>query len=355
MGHLVTLKMSERSHIIGNFQLKNWRIAALLALVLGFAAVSGAPAAERLAAGKTATDRGSGGFNLALPTLGGKQFWADRFFHAGWRIQRHVVTGHFRLLDPADRRRAWGSYEACRRTFEGLRLSEGILSSGRHLVILLHGLGRTKDSFAGLSRELRGAGYDVAAVSYPSTRQPLAAHADDLEAVLDSLEGVREVSFVTHSLGSFVLRELLSRGTAFESGVALRRAVLVGPPSQGADLADGLAGYAPANWIAGPALSELTSRNAVARPGLPIPFAVIAGGKGDDAGYNPLLEGDDDGVVRVAETHLAGAADFLRVPEIHTWIANHPDSVRATLNFLRRGHFADSPDVIGPSGGPAGG
>ena len=44
--------------------------------------------------------------------------------------------------------------------------------------------------------------------------------------------------------------------------------------------------------------------------------------------------------VRVAETHLSGTAAFLRVPEIHTWIANHPESIEATLSFLKTGRFA---------------
>ena len=38
--------------------------------------------------------------NLPIRTLGGRQFWADVDWFAGWRIQEHVWTGHHRLLDP---------------------------------------------------------------------------------------------------------------------------------------------------------------------------------------------------------------------------------------------------------------
>ena len=41
--------------------------------------------------------------NLPLPTLGGMQFWGDVTHRAGWRVQRHVVTGHHRLLDELGR------------------------------------------------------------------------------------------------------------------------------------------------------------------------------------------------------------------------------------------------------------
>ena len=36
---------------------------------------------------------------IPLPTMGGKQFWADELFFHQWRIQRNVLTGHYRLLD----------------------------------------------------------------------------------------------------------------------------------------------------------------------------------------------------------------------------------------------------------------
>ena len=37
--------------------------------------------------------------NLISKTGGGKQFWADVWFFHDWRIQRHALTGHYRLLD----------------------------------------------------------------------------------------------------------------------------------------------------------------------------------------------------------------------------------------------------------------
>ena len=46
--------------------------------------------------------------NLPFPTMGGRQLWADVNWYAGWRVQQNVWTGHCRLLDPENRRRAWG-------------------------------------------------------------------------------------------------------------------------------------------------------------------------------------------------------------------------------------------------------
>ncbi|VAV93609.1 hypothetical protein MNBD_ALPHA01-2053, partial [hydrothermal vent metagenome] len=51
--------------------------------------------------------------NIDIPTLGGKYLWADIYLLAGWRIQKNILTDHYRLLDDDDKRRAWGSYNHC--------------------------------------------------------------------------------------------------------------------------------------------------------------------------------------------------------------------------------------------------
>ena len=46
----------------------------------------------------SADDQDSSRFNLKSPTLGGKQFWYDELVYGDWRIQRNVLTKHYRLL-----------------------------------------------------------------------------------------------------------------------------------------------------------------------------------------------------------------------------------------------------------------
>ena len=48
--------------------------------------------------------------NVPFPTAGGEVFWTDLAEIDGWRVQRNTVTGHCRLLDPENIRRAWGTY-----------------------------------------------------------------------------------------------------------------------------------------------------------------------------------------------------------------------------------------------------
>jgi len=276
--------------------------------------------------------------NLALPTLGGKQLWADRYFYAGWRIQENVLTGHSRLLDPDNVRRCWGPFEACRDAFERIRAERDIASYRGHLVILLHGLGRSPASFGGLEPALRENGYQVAAVAYPSTRRSLARNADSLQEVIENLEGVDRLSFVTHSLGGLLVRELLRRDAAWRDRIAVNAVVMTAPPSRGAAVADALDGVPPIDWILGDGLDAATTARATTLSAPDVPFGVVAAGRGGE-GYNPFLPGDDDLLVRVDETRLAGATDWLYVPAVHSFVMNHPETIRATMNFLRYQRF----------------
>lgn len=49
--------------------------------------------------------------NLPFPTAGGGELWATLADWWGWRVQENVLTGHVRILDPEDVRKAWGPEE----------------------------------------------------------------------------------------------------------------------------------------------------------------------------------------------------------------------------------------------------
>ena len=80
-------------------------------------------------------------------TFGGSQFWEDVFFYQKWRIQRNYHSKIYRLLDNWDIKRAEGSFEQCRKAFvKYIEVYEIPRQSGE-LIILLHGLGNTKNVF----------------------------------------------------------------------------------------------------------------------------------------------------------------------------------------------------------------
>lgn len=309
--------------------------------------------------------------NLETVTLGGLQFWHDEFVHYDWRVQRNAQTGHCRLLDDRDVRLAWGTFDECRREFERQRVERKLPPLPRRkVVVLLHGLGRTRYSMRALGQYLaKHGGYTPIYVGYASTQAPLETHARALARVLEPWDEVEEIDFVAHSLGNLVIRrwwhdrlggpstasaergageDPLASGdaAAARSGPRVRRLVMLGPPNQGADRAVWWATNqftGPTfRWIVGPAAAQLGPSFADVRPTLATPdceFGILAGGLGDGQGWNPGLEGDDDGTVRVEETRLAGAHDFQLVPLGHNVLIAHETAFAATLRFLDQGHF----------------
>ena len=284
--------------------------------------------------------------NVPLPTLGGKQFWADvRHFH-GWRIQRHVHTVHYRLLDPRNIRRACGTREHCEEALNEIRTRDRLPPMTGKAVIVLHGLIRTRSAMSGLCRFLEcEGGYKVFNVSYPSTRATIDWHAQNLSEIISALEGIDEINFVAHSLGNLVIRRWMADCITKNNGSLgprVRRMVMLGPPNQGAIIARRPELRPLMVTLFGPAGRDLARNWPKLAEELAVPpceFGIIAGGRGALHGPNPLLPGDNDLVVTVEETRLEGARDFAIVPTLHTFLMNDPQAQEFTLEFLSHGHF----------------
>jgi hypothetical protein len=135
--------------------------------------------------------------NIAMPTLGGETFWSDELVFRDWRIQQNVLTGHYRLLDGHDVRRAWGTFDQCRAALEEVKQREQLPPLKGRAVLTLHGLIRSRDHMIGIGEYLEASGdFTWMNVSYASTRRSLDEHAQSLARVIAELEGVEEISFV---------------------------------------------------------------------------------------------------------------------------------------------------------------
>ncbi len=273
-----------------------------------------------------------------MRTLGGMQFWGDVCFFRGYKIQRNVFTGHYRLLDAADRRFVSGSITECQDTLKKLKQAHALKPDTGHAVICLHGIGRSAKSLRAIIKSLPREHFTTIGFEYPSTRVPLAQSAEYLQSVIESLTDVEKVSFVAHSMGGLVVRRYLKD----HRDPRLHRMVMMGTPNSGAELADMLKGTFLFRTIYGPAGQELATDPAGTIGTLPVPdfeFGIVAGGKGDDLGYNTLLPGDNDGTVTVASAYLAGAADFLRVRNVHSFLMSDETVITAVRHFLDHGRF----------------
>ena len=283
----------------------------------------------------------TGHINAVTPTLGGRQFWADELFFHHWHVQRNVLTGHCRLLDGSNRRHAWGKFEECCAKLEQIKEQKHLPPMQGPAVVVLHGLFRSASSMRHMSHYLEEqGGYSVFNVNYPTTRGTLADHARQLDTVLKSLVGINEIHFVCHSLGNLVVRHYLADQS--RPDVRIRRMVMLGPPNQGAQLAEVFADNRLFNAVAGASASQLAGdrdnlQAELATPGFP--FGILAGGRGTQKGYNPWLGEDNDLVVSVESTRLEGAADFAVLPVLHTLMMDDPQVQQYTLRFLQHGYF----------------
>jgi pimeloyl-ACP methyl ester carboxylesterase len=262
--------------------------------------------------------------------------WGDVWVRCGWRVQIHCERGQARLLDPAGRRVATGTEAACRARAE--RLAPRARS--RRGAVLLHGILNDREIMLPMAAALEAAGWAVACIDYPSTRRGLDAHARAASGAARALaeDGASEISFVGHSMGGLVARMALSHAAG--DGWRPARLVLIGSPARGSRLARSLRGLPGYRRLLGPC-GEVVTPDGAAR--VPLPecgdVAVIAGGTGG-AGFNPLLGGDNDFTVTVAETRLPGIeTDFLLVRATHTPLAAHRRTIAATLSFLATGRL----------------
>lgn len=276
--------------------------------------------------------------NVPMKTLGGKQLWGDVHFFQGWTIQQNVYTGHFRLLDPRDVRHAWGSFESCKLKLDQIRKERKLPEMEGEAVVLLHGIFRSSKAMKRVQERLETDGYLVVPFDYPSTRVDIAASAKMLGKVVQSLEGVRKISFVTHSMGGLVVRSWLGAG----GDPRARCLVMMGTPNKGAEVADILRDWHLYRLILGPAGQQLVAHQSGVISKLPvpkIPFAVVAGGKGSIDGYNPLIPGDDDGLVAVSSARLEGAEDSITLPVLHSFLPFNVEVVEAVSRYLAEGAF----------------
>ena len=252
----------------------------------------------------------------------GTQLWADIRWRDGWRVQRRWDGQASRLLNPGGLIVRRGSLPEC----EGaLEVASPAGAPADHLVILLHGLGRTRRSLARLDRGLVEAGFTTARLDYPSTRKPIQEHAVTVAELLDHLPTPRKLSFASHSLGGLIVRQLLNYDSAWRASI--ERIVMVAPPNQGASLAASLDKGNVMRGILGPSFGQIAEGFATTLPVPEVPVAIFAG---DVAGV------PGDGLVSVEETRLEGASEHHIVPAIHTFLMSHPAVIRGAISFLTR-------------------
>lgn len=289
-------------------------------------------------AGETTSSR----FNIAAKTAGGTQMWTDHRFRDGYHIQQNSLTGHWRLLDPSDVRKTWGTRAQCESVLDELKPKPSATDSPGHVVVLLHGLMRTRHSMKPLEAKLRQQGHDdVIRFGYASSRRSISDHANALRSVLEDLPENTQLSFVGHSMGNIVVRHLIGDlqrdGDPQNILPRCRSLVMLGPPNQGAAIARRLAPSGLYGLVTGKGGLELGPQwddfvQNLATP--PFPFAIIAGDVSDNRIKNPLVDNAGDLIVGVEEAKLDGSESFETLPVLHSFLMSDQTAMAKTIEFI---------------------
>lgn len=225
-------------------------------------------------------------------------------------------------------------------------------------VILLHGLGRSQWAMRPVARYLAQQGYPVCNVGYPSQRFDIRQLTERYIApAFARLPRDVPTYWVTHSLGSILLRCFASQVADTEARSRLQRVVMLAPPNQGSELVDHLRRWPMLPGLMGPAFLQLgtddgaywrqVAASEAARP-LSWQVGVIAGTRSWEPWFSRLISGANDGKVSVHSACWPGAADTLCLPVNHTTLMRDQRVLKAIDHFFLRGSFpaAEQPEQV---------
>ncbi len=288
---------------------------------------------------KSATDPN---WNLPLRTVGGTQLWTDHLHRGGYRLQRNALTGHWRLLDASDVRRAWGTRQQCIDMLDQKEPKPESDGNPQHQIVLLHGLMRTRSCMKALETKLTEEEHpNTIRFSYASTRSSIGDHAAALRETLENFPTDTTFSFVGHSMGNIVVRHLVGDlqrdGDPKKILSRCKSMVMLGPPNQGAAISRSLAPTGLYGWVTGKGGLELGPEwdsfvEKLATP--PFPFAIIAGDVSRSLIQNPLVDRSGDFVVSLEEADLEGRQWLKTVPVLHSFLVDDLVTMSMTIEFI---------------------
>lgn len=274
-------------------------------------------------------------------TMGGGHFWEDVFFYQKWRIQRNYVSKKCRLLDNWDISRFEGSFEECRQAFIQFIEAFELPRQKGHMIIMLHGLGESKNIFKPLWRAALKEEFLAAAVNYPSTQKGIDGHVRQLDFFMEHLEDVEQVSFVTYGIGSIVLKKLFMLDSPWRKRLKMGKIVEVAPKNHGSALLKKLSSWPVLGFILGPSAEEMEPKQIEKIPSLPkdIDVGIILNESLSEKLIERLTGTTSPKHTKEDEQKFEKAKDVVEITSYKRNIFNDKKITDAVIAFLLNGKF----------------
>ncbi|NGX61294.1 MAG: hypothetical protein K940chlam9_00777 [Chlamydiae bacterium] len=217
-------------------------------------------------------------------------------------------------------------------------------------VICLHGFFRSYKCMIPMGNAFREEGYHVYLWDYPSRRETIEGHAQDLVKIMQMIAKERPgepIHFVSHSMGGLIVRAAVSHPHCPPEG-KMGKAILLAPPNQGASLARKAKQLRGARFFfgkkAGEQLMNYSPEEMLAIGDFPssMDVMVIAGTK-----HGPFLgkffDEPNDGKVAVSETYLPTPHTHKVLPVAHNWIMTSRKTIQLSKEFLHQDQSQPNP------------
>jgi Alpha/beta hydrolase family len=187
-------------------------------------------------------------------------------------------------------------------------------------VLLVHGMGRTPLSMWRLARALRRTGMATELFGYVAAWQTFEQIAVRLRARIETMADGDYV-VIGHSLGGLLLRAAVA---ALPADVHRpRRIIMLATPNHSPRLAQRFEHswwYRALNGDAGALLAHESRIEEI--PRTDVPCTIISGTRGVNGRWSPFGNTQNDGLLALSETEMAGADEWISLPLRHPFIMN---------------------------------
>lgn len=275
--------------------------------------------------------------HLSFFTCGGIFWWIDKFCWNGWRIQQNMWTKRYRLLDPYQICRKFGSFEKCKESLDLYKMDWEIPQPQNKAVVFLHGLYQPPWIFSKIASRMKK-NFEPFFFSTPLLRFDIEKNAKILNDYLDKRDNIEQFNFIATGLGATLLRKAFSMQSPWTKKMG--RSVFLAVASKGYSYLNEKENKFWFKFLFSKSGKYLQPNYVKDLPPFNAEYSIIYGGKENEKGFLPLLKSDNDGILRVCDALDDNAKEsFCAINRNHLKLFHDSQIKDLIFNFIATGHF----------------